>query len=740
MRSLLPFLSLLLALLSVDARAGIIFIQANSSCGNPTGFLKAVPNGGAPPYTYSWSTGAQTDSIGGLVGGTGEWYVVTVTDALLQVQVDSAQIQDDPQLNVFGITSYIINDYGFSQPQPMHPCPGQCDGGLVVHREFSNGAAPYFVEFDMGSFLFNDDIGNPVFGGFCNGDNVTLTMYDAFGCMGSYTQQIVGPIGNSVSVVQVNGACGGQANGGVELTASSADMVFLTYVEVLDQAQQSVALVYSWELANDTANVTGLAPGNYTVRTHYGPVDPACVEDQPFTVPDLGIICGNVSGRLFIDHDQDCAHDGTDTGVPFRVLTIEPGPEHTITDAAGNYSRNLLPGNFTITTGGTDLLQLCPVDVPAPFTIAGGGSAVVDLADSSTIDLDLEAALYHLPARPGFTSAAWGWVHNLSGQLSGPVTVTMTLDPVFTVVSTYPAPTSVVGNVITWDLPALNSFGQAAVSAGVSLPPDVGLIGTAFTNTLTCTNTFSDADPANNTSVDAGLITGSFDPNDKAVRTSSGLSSDQFILGTDEWLDYTIRFQNTGTDTAFTVVLADTLDPDLDLATLELRMASHLFVPTLSKDRVLRFSFLNIQLPDSNVNEAASHGFVQYRIRPAANAVPGTVVVNAADIYFDFNPPVRTNTTVITLGTNTGLPTMTGALLSVHPNPTEGTALLRFSERTAGPRTISLWTLDGALLQRFNVSGAQTQVTLDLGPYAPGLYRVQSSGADGQENRTVVKR
>ena len=473
---------------------------------------------------------------------------------------------------------------------------------------------------------------------------------------------------------------------------------------------------------------------------HYGPVDPACSEDHPFTVPDLGTICGNVSGTVFIDHDQDCVQDGNDVGIPFRVLTIEPGPAYAITDAGGHYTRNLLTGDFTITTTGTDLLQLCPVDVPAPFTIPAGGSVVVDLADSSTIELDLGSTMHHSPARPGFTSTAWAWVHNLSGQLSGPVTVTMTLDPVFTVVSTYPTPTSVVGSVVTWDLPALNSFGQLSVSATVSLPPDVGLIGTAFTSTISCANTFGDAEPANDAAAFNGVITGSFDPNDKSVRTSSGQSSEQFILGADEWLDYTIRFQNTGTDTAFTVVLVDTIDADLDLATLELRLASHAFVPALSEDRVLRFTFPNILLPDSNVNEPASHGFASYRIRPMTNALPGTVLNNAADIFFDFNPPIRTNTTTTTVATNTGLALDAQASFNLYPNPTDGPIVLRFDRPITGLRTISLWALDGALLDRFAVSGVGSSVMLDLGRFAPGLYRVQCSTESGHANLAVVKR
>jgi uncharacterized repeat protein (TIGR01451 family) len=61
----------------------------------------------------------------------------------------------------------------------------------------------------------------------------------------------------------------------------------------------------------------------------------------------------------------------------------------------------------------------------------------------------------------------------------------------------------------------------------------------------------------------------SYDPNDKAA-SPRGLGDDHYILP-NEPLNYTIRFQNTGNDTAFTVVIRDTLDMDLDIFFSETR-------------------------------------------------------------------------------------------------------------------------------------------------------------------------
>ena len=53
--------------------------STNTSCGEDNGTAVAVATGGTGGYTYLWSTGATSDSIGGLSAGT---YGITVTDLL----------------------------------------------------------------------------------------------------------------------------------------------------------------------------------------------------------------------------------------------------------------------------------------------------------------------------------------------------------------------------------------------------------------------------------------------------------------------------------------------------------------------------------------------------------------------------------------------------------------------------------------------------------------------------------
>jgi len=144
-------------------------------------------------------------------------------------------------------------------------------------------------------------------------------------------------------------------------------------------------------------------------------------------------------------------------------------------------------------------------------------------------------------------------------------------------------------------------------------------------------------------------IIDSFDPNDKAV-SPEGVTAQRYTP-TGRALDYVVRFQNTGTDVAYQVVVVDTLSEHLDISTLRVGAVSHPYKISVSGKGgpVLTFTFNGIMLPDSAADEPRSHGHIQFSIRPKASLPEKTRVENFADIFFDYNEPVRTNTTLNTI-------------------------------------------------------------------------------------------
>ncbi len=147
--------------------------------------------------------------------------------------------------------------------------------------------------------------------------------------------------------------------------------------------------------------------------------------------------------------------------------------------------------------------------------------------------------------------------------------------------------------------------------------------------------------------IDCQEIRVAFDPNDKLV-VPSGVGEEHYVLSTDE-LEYTIRFQNTGNDTAFNIYILDTLSSLLDIHTFESGASSHDYEVEILGNNVVRWQFSDIYLPDSNVNEPASHGFVKFFISPIENIEQYSVIENNAAIYFDFNAPILTEETFVTI-------------------------------------------------------------------------------------------
>lgn len=136
------------------------------------------------------------------------------------------------------------------------------------------------------------------------------------------------------------------------------------------------------------------------------------------------------------------------------------------------------------------------------------------------------------------------------------------------------------------------------------------------------------------------VIRCSYDPNDKGA-TPVGIGEKNYTLKS-EALRYQIRFENTGNDTAYHVVVKDTLPQHFDLSTFEIIGASHKMNAELTPSGVVVFHFNYIMLPDTGSSKEAANGYVTFRIKPKISVANNTLVCNSASIYFDRNAPILT--------------------------------------------------------------------------------------------------
>lgn len=333
------------------------------------------------------------------------------------------------------------------------------------------------------------------------------------------------------------------------------------------------------------------------------------------------------------------AVDGSDLSCGMIAATMTASP------LAGVY---VLPTTVTTT-----------VDTMRTWTLAIAG------IDQTTTEL--AAFLYGSGSpRPGFQHSVHGGVWNIGGSTSGPTNVTLSFDPLLSFVSANPLASSVTGNTVTWvAVNGMEGFESRYFSTTFAVPADTALLGDAITTTLTATQDSTESTLDNNTATITQTVVGSYDPNDKLV-----FPKDYYHIENDSVLDYTIRFQNTGTFMAETVVIRDTLPLDLDVMTFRIGAASHAFTYSLGGNGILEVRFDNINLPDSNTNEPMSHGMVGFRIKPILPLALGQEITNAADIYFDFNPPIHTPDATVVVTDETGLrPVVKPEKLTVYPVP-----------------------------------------------------------------------
>jgi len=225
-------------------------------------------------------------------------------------------------------------------------------------------------------------------------------------------------------------------------------------------------------------------------------------------------------------------------------------------------------------------------------------------------------------------------------------------DPITLFQSAVPMPDNINGDTLVWNFIELNSdnssFNVEILFLGDStLADSVFALGLDF-----CSEAYvlpsEDVNPSDNSMSRCGYLVNSYDPNDIQVYPSGECTS--LFVRKDELLTYTIRFQNTGSAEAINVQILDTLPAVLDISSIRLAGQSHPgLVTEILPGNILRFKFDNINLPDSTSNELESHGYLNYEIDAYSSTPDGTVLNNRAAIYFDFNDPVITNTSTITL-------------------------------------------------------------------------------------------
>lgn len=230
-------------------------------------------------------------------------------------------------------------------------------------------------------------------------------------------------------------------------------------------------------------------------------------------------------------------------------------------------------------------------------------------------------------------------------------------------------------------------------------------------------------------------IRGSFDPNNKTANASNlpniGIATKAIV--------YTIQFENIGNDTAFNIIIRDTLSKNLNLNSLILINTSHSYTLTIEEDSILVFTFKNILLPASIQNQDASHGFVCYEVQPISNQLESSFdVKNTAHIIFDYNKPISTNIAVTRISNvlNVKNNSISSADWLAYPNPVKNSIRIDVSKINTDTYNLKLCDIDGKLLTDKNYESKIVEI--NLSNISNGVYTLYLITSKGTTTKKII--
>ncbi|MBL7828553.1 MAG: T9SS type A sorting domain-containing protein, partial [Saprospiraceae bacterium] len=441
-----------------------------------------------------------------------------------------------------------------------------------------------------------------------------------------------------------------------------------------------------------------------------------------------------------------CLNDTATVRFPFARVCATSGTHKECSYPANNGSYAIAltePGSYVLSAESylPDITPNCP-DKLIEITDITRDSAGLDFYFCGQPAADLSIAGYCEPARPGFQHLTVFRVTNQGFWKADTSTVSLKLSPYQTAPLFTPSPLQYdpATQLAVWKVPKLELYEQFNIEIRSVIQATLGdtlsIVGQVLPSTPVDNNL------NNNQFLCETLVTGSYDPNDKTV-SPLGMGEEGVISRNDTMLVYTIRFQNTGTDTAFTVVLRDTLDASVfNLNSVIPLMSSHPCRIDLERGNILVYTFDPILLPDSSRSEQGSKGYAVFSIRLKNNLASRVKIQNKAAIYFDYNAPIITN---ITQNTVLSTPNVSEPAFSVQlmPNPTADYSTLKLAcNKPLDWVNISLSSVDGREqrpIYHAEHPAEWLSLPVDLSGLESGIYLVWIRSDKGIVVEKVVK-
>ena len=458
-----------------------------------------------------------------------------------------------------------------------------------------------------------------------------------------------------------------------------------------------------------------------------------------------GIDCSGLRLNAFLDSNNNGTQDNGEQNFPLGQFSYEVnnnGNIHNIISPTGIYNiydtsnSNSYNFSYTIDPDYAASYGITTSNYSNIYVVIGAGMQTYNFpitVTQSYNDLAVNIVPINAP-RPGFTYQNKIVYTNFGNQTVVDGTVTFTKDALVTITDNSQTGTTSSPNGFTYNFTNLLPFETRTIILTMQVPnvPTV-VLGDLLTNTASIAPISGDVVPTNNTSNCSQIIIGSYDPNDKMESHGERILHSTFTAN--DYLYYTIRFENTGTASAINVRVNDVLDSRLDENTIRMISASHNYI----MDRVdnnLTWRFDDIQLPVSVANTTTGKGYITFQVKPRVGFAVGDIIPNTASIYFDFNPAIITNTFNTEFVAQLGVDEFENGDFVFYPNPVSD--IVTVSVKNNGTiAAIAVYDMLGKVILSEKTTTTDSSKTFDLSSVSKGVYLLEVTS---DTNLKVIKK
>lgn len=442
---------------------------------------------------------------------------------------------------------------------------------------------------------------------------------------------------------------------------------------------------------------------------------------------------GPANGIVYYDlNNNNIFNPGIDQ--PAGGITVFVGFNQAVpTDASGYYSLpQVNPGDSIRISLPNNAISVFPPFLIYNFGIQNGYNFALKVPPTHDLSVDM---VFGGPFVPGLNTTINLFVENKLNMISN-VEVCMVLSPLVNYIQALPLPTSISGDTLCWELGTMGIGTDTSIQVIIQTDPSTP-VATTMKFSARVEPIFGDIYPEDNVLTRLAWPVAPFDPNRKEVDVRY-LTED--MLGKEPPLQYTIQFQNTGDEDAQNVVILDTLSTKLILSTFKFIGASHTCNWSIRPGRILEIKFPNIILPPVSEDFYGSMGFASFSVKPVSNLSFGQSITNFADIYFDFNDPIRTDTAVtqvVYFLPNPEFPPANNRI-SARPNPASFKLRVSWDQPASQDAWLYLFSSLGLPVFEQQMAPGTNGYDMDVSFLDPGVYYLVFQDGGNKYSKVVV--